>query len=91
MDTESIWSNDCISEKLTLIDALQTLCVCHHSIYMYIYIYIEREREKKKKKRINNIFTCIYIINWPNELSVRQWSGRQGFNLRLRHTKDLKW
>ena len=27
---------------------------------------------------------------WSNELSVRQWSGRPGFNPRLSHTKDSK-
>ena len=27
---------------------------------------------------------------WPGGLSVRQWSGRPGFNPRLSHTKDFK-
>ena len=31
-----------------------------------------------------------YIRNQPNEKSVRQWSGRLGFNPRSSHTKDLK-
>ena len=27
---------------------------------------------------------------WSNELNVRQWSGRLGFNPRLSHTKNSK-
>ena len=34
--------------------------------------------------------TGVVMGHWPNELSVRQWSGRPGFNLRSSHTKDLK-
>ena len=31
------------------------------------------------------------MINiWSNEYSVRQWSGRPGFNPWSRHTKDFK-
>ena len=29
-------------------------------------------------------------LNWPNELSVRQWSERPEFNSRLSHNKDSK-
>ena len=41
-------------------------------------------------------FTLYHIFNlclwrhWPNELSVRQWSRRSGFNPRSSHTKDSK-
>ena len=30
------------------------------------------------------------IFHWSNELSVRNWSGRQGFNHWSIHTKDSK-
>ena len=48
-------------------------------------------------------FTCLYFAlldsrmlnsyepgTWPNEYSVRQWSGRLGFNPWSSHTKDSK-
>ena len=28
--------------------------------------------------------------HWPSEQSIRQWSGRPGFNPRSHHTKTLK-
>ena len=31
-----------------------------------------------------------FTDHWSNELSVRQWSGRPGFNPRPNHTKDSK-
>ena len=46
-------------------------------ILVYIYIFY--------------IYIYIYILaHWPSGYSVRQWSGRPGFNPRSRHTKDFK-
>ena len=32
----------------------------------------------------------LMYFNWPSEKSVRQWSGRPGFNPWSRHTEDFK-
>ena len=32
----------------------------------------------------------LQLGHWPNELSVRQWSGRPWFNPRSSHTKGSK-
>ena len=51
----------------------------------------EREREKKKKKKKKKRFSHNHIPDpWSNEYSVRQWSGRPGFNPRSSYTKDSK-
>ena len=34
--------------------------------------------------------TNFLLVHWPSGKSVRQWSGRPGFNPRLHHTKDFK-
>ena len=34
------------------------------------------------------VASCLWRRCWVNELSVRHWSGRLGFNLRSSHTKD---
>ena len=49
------------------------------------------------KSRLKNCFLCLYPCSRSNVRQVikhwsllRQWSGRPGFYLRLRHTKDIK-
>ena len=44
--------------------------------------------DKKLRSRVSNEF-CIYA-HWSCGLSIRQWSGRPGFNPRSHHTKDFK-
>ena len=51
-----------------------------------------RPIEEKLKCSITEqyIYQYTQISHWPNEESVRQSSGRPGFNLGSSHTKDLK-
>ena len=45
----------------------------------------------KKRNFIKCNFICLSkYAHWPRGYSVRQWSGRPGFNPRSSYTKDFK-
>ena len=44
-----------------------------------------------EQDQVNMVVVSVQLIEpLANELSVRQWSGRPGFNPRSSHTKDSK-
>ena len=77
------------------------MCVCVYSIpskyhafiylyiYIYIYIYIKLPHKLVSSKAEFNLGFNLEFY-WLNNLSVRQWSGRPGFNPRSNHTNDSK-
>ena len=54
-----------------------------------LYIMVKVLDCKLIVSKFNSSQVILYIY-WPSGLSVRQWSGRLGFNPRSRHTEDFK-
>ena len=64
-----------------------------HDIYRYIYTHTQTHTHTHIYTYINVHVFCMYsrvFVHWPNEYSVRQWSGRPRLNPRSSHTKDSK-